>query len=318
MSSELPRPGKVLTASAFLGVFLALAFLASSLGLSLASTQELKRFEVRSAVFIGATLFFAIQQYRGVFRRTASASRAAGASLVLLIALWSLGLFRVVAEMISGKMPVGNTWWMVAWLAMFGAAPILAMLGLAWMNLSWASRLRTALSQAPELVGSRTFSLREFMLLFTVAVLTIALAGWIVRRDTPSFAENVAAKDVPMKLPDGATEVSYFMRREGSLTQASFVVCEFNTNEAAFRAWVESHVVPLDPKPQENAVREIPGFAIDRYRDHLEDLPRGERGITVPEGIGYSFEYGENSRWAGAAFDRTENRGYYSGPIIKD
>lgn len=173
-----------------------------------------------------------------------------------------------------------------------------------WLNGRWARALRADATGAGRGVAWRDITKRDLLVFAGVLVAIGILSVSIVKSSPPRFAEHVTAAEAPVHLPDGATDVSYALGFRG--TQAY----EFTTDEASFRAWVDSGIGSIESETAEVPLREIvEPRTITRYFQYAPALDGPER-ITVEKGL--SYRWSKEDRGVYALYDRPTGRAYFA------
>jgi hypothetical protein len=249
---------------------------------------------VSIVIFGSMSLALGAWQYRGVFRKSATAARNAGA------------LLAVIGTLLLGTFVIGNA--EIAWSSGSRFLPAmpevfvvsLAMLLAATVNVRLSQRLRRE-PAAP--TGPRwRFSLFDALAALTVIAGVSACTAAMVRQIHPRCAEHVSASRVPTQLPADATDVSYCQGSRGTFA------CEFRCSEQAFREWIEGGIGSIESQAANIAIEEITAPISVRRFTVLQPNATGPETATITAGLEYAWS--KEDRGVDAVFDRLHRRGY--------
>lgn len=245
----------------------------------------------------------AIQQYRATFRHQ---SRSATVSSVLLFFVAGLATFSLL--MTLGEAVINNNIhipWTSAILPVLLSMLITALVA-AWsamMNRIWSRQLKQFTSAGGRMPDRARYSLRDVMVVVGIIASVTALVTYLGRTTPPRHAEHISLHKAPFHLPVGASDISYCRGFRGT------VAYEFNIDEKAFVAWVESGIGSFESRAARVAIEPIATpFSIPRYHSLASEL-KGPNSITITDGLYYAWS--KEDRGVNAAFDRTTGRAYY-------
>jgi hypothetical protein len=174
---------------------------------------------------------------------------------------------------------------------------------LAWINRSWAGRLKPAATAEANEAPWMRFSLAELMGAITLIACMTALVSYFIRTQRPQFAEHVSPQEAGLSLPEGAHDVSYG-RGIGDT-----IAYEFSTDEASFRAWVESGIGSIESNAANVPIKPISEpVTVMRFLE-LTPVMKGPKRITVHDGLYYAWS--KEDRRVDAVFDRKTQRAYF-------
>ena len=132
-------------------------------------------------------------------------------------------------------------------------------------------------------------------------VVLLALFGWTVYAVLrgPTVGEHMTRAEAPIALPEGATDVCYWLRAPFWPNTAY----EFSVPEKGFRQWAEEKGWPL---------RDIGDEPIEIYRytafAHLADA---EESVSVADGLYYQCAPEDDDGGIYVVYDRREGRAYF-------
>lgn len=114
---------------------------------------------------------------------------------------------------------------------------------------------------------------------------------------------HLPASEVPLKLPEGAADVSYAIHPSGEFC------LEFNVEEPELIAWIESGIGPTIDEDKTPYIEEIKRPRhVGRFWG-LTSFPGGETSTTLYEGFDYLYSTPEEGTIV-VTFDRSNGRAY--------
>jgi len=114
----------------------------------------------------------------------------------------------------------------------------------------------------------------------------------------PTIGEHKTRAEAPISLPDGASDVSYYLRAPFDPATAY----EFSISEEGFRKWAEEREWPLQEIGDEPVT-------ITRYGAYAHTA-NAQREASVADGLYYEHYY-EPDAGLHAVYDRRQGRAYY-------
>lgn len=168
------------------------------------------------------SLALAVQQYRGVFHRSAPASFTSAVLLFIIGAFGLIAFVEVCAGVVIEREPVSS--WLSLLIILFSIGVTAGFAG--WLDLQWSRQLRKSAPVAHSSPGR--FRLRDLLAALTAVAYVLAIAVYVVHSTPPRCAENVSRAQAPFALPPDARDVSFC---HGSRDTIAY---EFTTTEPAF------------------------------------------------------------------------------------
>jgi hypothetical protein len=245
-----------------------------------------------------------VAQYLAVSRGNIRASRHAHTLSVILGAFLLMGAIVLSAAMLTSGFDVADLAFLATLLALI--APLLpcALVTRRWeQQLLAAHSMRDHSSSGPQPRGRWQLSLRETFVFLTMCGVVLGSAVYVSRSLKPRWAEHVDASASPMRLPAGASDVTYY-----EALRAGYF-CEFTCSEAAFRRWIETGEMRFG---RLGVIQEIQ--AERRHQRHARSPFDGSSPVaSVINGLDFTYgDVAKNGFVVRAIYDRDTHRAYYS------
>ncbi len=290
----LPQPGRSLIACSLAAILLCILLCA------MCTATLLHPWGIRGLgglLLLPGFLGLALTQYAGTFQ-----GKAARAEMVARLYAFMGGLMLIALACLmfdvarSGEHPT----WPV--LAVGGVFVVLAVWGRVGsrLNRQWAEELRRFEAEHEEREVTAVRRGHPAVWIATCLVFLAVTAGvyWAMG---PRSGEHVEPAVCPLLLPEGASEVGYWM-------YAGNTVFEFSISEPGFLAWAEPQI-----RQRQNAFEGMKAVespqSIPRYRIWLAGAAPPQRAVIED---GYYHQWRKSGKTIEYAYDRKTGRAYYA------
>ena len=296
MDRTVPRPSILLAVVSVVVIALNLLFVSFLIATWWTGPSFYAAFVI--VFFLPISLVVAVQQYRGTFRHALS---GASTMRIMSYGFSGLALFALVTNCLEGLSEGGSLRAVLLLSLIFTAIGALAF-AVGRMNDLWYRRLRLAIESEDGLQSRRGFSLRELLLGVSVIAAMFGATTYIIRSEPPHYAEHVDASAVPLHLPEGAEDVSYYYFPS---LMSGF---ECTTTEEEYRKWVEDRFGSLEAHAGVEIEEIGTPKTMLRVANFAPESTDNDRAV-ITNGLHYSWSF--EDRGVYAVFDRDTNRLYY-------
>lgn len=293
-----PRPGLSLTICSLAALLLCAVFCAACTAATLHSWgSQALGLALGSLLLLPGFLGLGLTQYAGTFQ-----GKPARAEMVARLYSFSSGFMLIALVCIlldiarSGHHPSGPV---VAVGAVFAVLAAWGRIG-SRLNREWAGQLRRfeedqgADTELPPRRGHP-------LVWITTCVVFLLATGTVYRTLMPQAGEHVEPNATPLLLPEGASDVCYWI-------YAGNTVFEFSVSEQGFLAWAEAEI--------ENRQSDFDGMkrlaepeTVPTYRAWLPDAPPPHETV-IEEGYRHAWQRG--GKTVQYAYDQHTGRAYYA------